>query len=89
MPSDFQLYQNYPNPFNLRTEIVFDLPRSTAVTLVVYNLLGRPVATLARGDFSAGSHKAAFDGALLPSGVYWYRLEAGGYSFARKMILLK
>jgi subtilisin family serine protease len=89
MPSGFALHQNYPNPFNPTTIISFDLPKSGAVSLNVYNALGELVQTLVGGQLSAGKHGVSFDGSRLSSGVYFYRLQAGGSVFIKKMLLLK
>lgn len=72
----FELFQNYPNPFNSGTQVRYQVPAVSTVTLVVYDVLGRRVATLAEGRISAGSHVAEFDGTGLASGVYLCRLEA-------------
>ena len=87
--SDFQLRPNYPNPFNPATEIMFDLPRTTHVTLKVFDLLGREVATLTNGTMQAGEHRTTFDASKLPSGIYIYRLQSGMETQSRKMVLLK
>ncbi len=89
MPSGFALHQNYPNPFNPTTIISFDLPKSGAVSLNVYNALGELVQTLVGGQLSAGKHGVSFDGSRLSSGVYFYRLQTAGSVFTRKMLLLK
>lgn len=89
VPEGFTLAQNYPNPFNPATRIGFHLPQAQHVTLTVYDLLGRPVATLAEGFKPAGPHEAVFDARRLPSGVYIYRLEAERLSQAKVMTLLK
>lgn len=89
LPQVLALEQNYPNPFNPTTGIRFELPSSQFVNLAVYDLLGRRVAMLVNEDMSAGSHFVNFDAAALSSGVYVYRLEAGGQVLTRKMTLLK
>ena len=94
VPTGYTLMQNYPNPFNPTTQIAFTLPRAQKVTLSVYNILGQRVATLVDGMVVAGTHVVTWNardnfGIELPSGVYFYRLQAGGYSEARKMVLLK
>ena len=87
LPESFVLYQNYPNPFNPGTVIRFELPVSGFVSGVVYDVLGGRVAVLASGVMSAGRHVVSFDGTGLPSGVYLFRLEAGGFSKVVKMVL--
>jgi len=89
LPTTIVLHQNYPNPFNASTRIAFDLPRAGLMTLKVYDLLGREVATLVDGVRAAGQHTALFDGSRLASGIYFYRLEAGAMHEVRKMVLLK
>ncbi len=86
---DFLLDQNYPNPFNPTTGIRVQLSGDREMRLVVYDLLGREVAVLANGRYLAGEHTFTFDGGNLSSGVYFYRLTAGGYTAVRKMILSK
>jgi hypothetical protein len=89
LPAAFELQQNFPNPFNPSTEIRFSLPRSSQVTLRVYDLLGREVATLVQGPLPAGMHEVTLDASSLPSGIYFYRLNAGNLAQIRKMMLLK
>ncbi len=90
LPERFLLYQNYPNPFNPVTTLQFDLRRHLKVTLKVFNVLGQEVATLLQNaPLSAGTHKIAFDGAHLPSGVYIYTLVSDGFAASQKMVLLK
>ncbi len=94
VPATFSLLQNYPNPFNPETVIRFDLASQEYVSLKVYDLLGREVATLVEGKMPPGRHQAIWNrtqnpGQSLASGVYLYRLLAGGFSAARTMLLLK
>lgn len=89
VPAVYALRQNYPNPFNPATKISFDLPEKSAVKLTVYDLLGRRVAVLAEGVTEAGTHEVEFDASALPSGLYFYRLDAGTFSDTKKMVLLK
>jgi hypothetical protein len=86
-PAAFVLDPNYPNPFNPVTSISFSLPQAGQVRLTVFDLLGRAVAVLADGEAGSGVHRVAFNGAGLPSGVYFYRLESAGRVIARKMVL--
>lgn len=94
LPTEFVLAQNRPNPFNPSTEISFSLPKPAEVTLVIYNVLGESVVTLAEGQRAAGTHAVRWDGRdkngrAVASGVYFYRLDAGEFSATRKMVLLK
>jgi hypothetical protein len=88
IPREFRMSQNYPNPFNPGTTIRFELPYRSHVVLTVFNALGQEVATLVRGEKSAGRHEAHFDGSRLSSGVYFYRLQAGAYVETRKLLLI-
>ncbi|MBI1803971.1 MAG: T9SS type A sorting domain-containing protein, partial [Ignavibacteriae bacterium] len=83
----FALNANYPNPFNPSTLISYNLPEESNAHLVVYNLLGQQVATLVNEVQSEGAHSVTFDASNLPSGVYYYRLEAAGLSQVQKMLL--
>jgi hypothetical protein len=89
LPERFALHEPYPNPFNPTTELRFDLPKSGTVTLRVYDLLGREVATLVDGWREAGIHTATFDGRALSSGLYIARLASGSQVQARKLMLVK
>ena len=89
LPRSYELYQNYPNPFNPSTAIKFDLPKTSQVTLKIYNILGEEVSTLVSGQLLSGYYRYEWDGSGLASGVYLYRLEAGDYVEVRKMILMK
>ena len=89
LPQGFQLEQNYPNPFNPTTTIGYQLPKVSRVSLKVYDLLGREVATLVDGRQSAGSHVVGFNADELPSGVYFYSITADALHQARKMVLVK
>ncbi len=89
IPSEIKLHQNYPNPFNPSTHIPFELNRATPVTLNIYNMLGQKIATLVNDTFTAGNHTISWDASELASGIYFYRLEAGGVVQTRKLMLLK
>jgi len=86
---DFKLEQNYPNPFNPTTNLEFRISDGGFVSLKVYDVLGNEITTLINNELSSGIHKVEFDGTVLPSGTYFYRLDAGRYSETKKMVLLK
>lgn len=88
-PRAISLGQNYPNPFNPTTNINFTLPENADVRLDVFNVLGQRVATLANGTFSSGTHTVQFDASRLSSGVYLYRLQSGGMTISKSMMLVK
>jgi PKD repeat protein len=88
-PSKFGLMQNYPNPFNPKTVIGYELPVMSAVSLKVYDILGREVRTLKDGQESAGTKSLTFDATELPGGVYFYQMRAGSYTATKKLVLLK
>jgi hypothetical protein len=88
-PDGFALLGCYPNPFNPETTIRFNLPQAAPVTLRVFDLRGSQVAELVNGWRAEGQHEVTFNGAALPSGVYFYKLQAGGQVFSEKMLLLK
>jgi hypothetical protein len=85
----YRLGQNFPNPFNPETTITFTLPSRTAVSLAVYDILGRRIATLVEGSLPAGLHAAVWDGNACASGVYFYRLLAPGFAQTKKMLMLR
>jgi hypothetical protein len=87
--SDFALEQNYPNPFNPVTTIAFSLAERSLVKLAVYDLTGREVARLLNEERDAGNHAVTFDAGTLPTGVYFYQLQAGSFAAVRKLILMK
>jgi len=88
-PLSLSLAQNWPNPFNPSTTISYQLPGSSSVRLVVYDLVGREVATLVNEVESAGTHMVKFDGSNLASGTYVYRIEAGNFVATKKLTLVK
>lgn len=89
LPSEFGLSQNYPNPFNPGTVIAYSLPEAGYVTLKVFNALGQEVSTLVNGIVEAGNHNVEFNAVGMSSGIYYYRLDAGGLTLMKKMMLLK
>ena len=89
LPKRLVLHQNYPNPFNPRTVIRFELPGESFVTLRVINLLGQEVATLVDEKRTAGEYDVRFDASGLSSGVYFYRMQAGGFVETKKLLLMR
>jgi hypothetical protein len=89
IPQSPTLEQNYPNPFNPATVIKYSVPKSDIVTLKVYNMLGQEVATLVNQQQQAGNYNINFNATRLASGVYMYRIQTGGFSLTKKMILIK
>lgn len=89
IPNQIVLFQNYPNPFNSTTTICFNLPKSSFVTLKVYNLLGENIETLISCQRSAGEYEVRWNAKGLSSGIYFYRLESGEFIETKKFILQK
>jgi len=89
IPETIMLFQNYPNPFNPTTTIRYVLPHYSHVQLFVFNTLGQQVATLVNVEVEAGYHAVMFNAEGLASGVYFYRLQGGGYTQVRKMLLVR
>jgi hypothetical protein len=90
IPQTFELYQNFPNPFNPVTKIKYDIPKTSKVKLIIYDILGREVITLINNEFKeAGRYIAEFNAGSFASGVYFYRIEMGDYTICKKLVLLK
>ena len=89
LPKEIALLQNYPNPFNPTSIIQFALPAASKVVLKIYNPLGQLVKTLLDQGESAGMKSVTFDAGPLPTGVYFYRLQAGSFVDVKKMILTR
>lgn len=89
VPATYYLGLNYPNPFNSSTRIAFGLPTAGKVSVKVYDLAGRVIATLAEGDLSAGNHLTLWNADSAPAGLYLVKMEAGSFSDTRKVTLLK
>ncbi len=85
----YQLFQNYPNPFNPSTKISYSIPNQSPVSLKIYDVLGNEVGVLVNEEKSVGSYSVEFDGNNLSSGLYLYKIQAGGFVETKKMILLK
>lgn len=88
-PQEFTLFQNYPNPFNPSTTIRFGISKSSHVSLKVYDLLGQEIETLVNEKLSAGEFVVNWNAGGHPSGVYFYRIQAGDFVLTKKTILLK
>lgn len=89
LPGEYSLGQNYPNPFNPTTQIEYSIPERGFVTLKVYDILGKEVATLFNGEQPSGKYKVNFNGIGLSSGVYLYELKAGNFTITKKLVLMK
>ena len=89
LPNQFALFQNYPNPFNPSTIISYEIPKHSFVTLKIFDILGREIATLVNEEKQIGKYSLKFDASNLSSGIYFYRITAGNFSSVKKMILIK
>jgi len=89
IPGEFRLHQNYPNPFNPSTTITYSLSKAAHVSLKVYNLLGREIATLADQTMPAGTHQVIWNADGAAAGLYFYKMSAGSHSELKKMLLLQ
>jgi len=83
------LSNNYPNPFNPSTKINYQIPELSFVTLRVYDVLGNEIAALVKGEKPAGSYEVEFNASSIPSGIYFYKLQAGSFVETKKMVLMK
>ena len=88
-PSSFSLHQNYPNPFNPSTNISFSVSELRNVSLKIYDILGKEVSTLVNENLAPGSYSVTFNASSLPSGMYFYKLQAGDFTSVKKMTLIK
>ena len=88
-PNQLSLSQNYPNPFNPTTTIKYTLNKPSHVVLRIYNLAGQELETLVNSSQAEGEHKVVWQPNGLPSGVYFYRLQSGEFSEAKKTVLQK
>jgi hypothetical protein len=88
-PLTFVLAQNYPNPFNPSTNIKYSVAKTGSVKLAVYNLVGEEVNVLVSGQVNAGFYEIVFDASSLPSGIYFYKLQAGSFVETKKMVIIK
>ncbi len=88
-PASYSLGQNYPNPFNPSTTIDYSLAEHGSITIKVYNLIGKEMATLVNEEKPAGNYSVKFDASSLSSGVYFYTMKSGNFTQTRKFILMK
>ena len=89
IPSKHMLRQNYPNPFNPMTNVKFSIVKAGDVKIVVYDVMGREVQTLVNERLGAGTYEVKFDGSMLTSGVYFYKMVTDGFTETKRMILIK
>jgi len=89
VPRQFMLRQNYPNPFNPSTTFAFSIPKKSFVSLKVYDVIGREVATVVSEQLNEGNYTQQWNASGLSSGVYFYRIQAGNFVETKKLILLK
>lgn len=89
VPEAYKLGQNYPNPFNPSTTISFSIPKNQIVTLKVYDILGKEVATLVNSELNAGQYNVNLNATNLGSGIYFYTIKAGDFTETKKMMLVK
>ncbi len=89
VPTDFELCKNYPNPFNPGTTITYTIPMTEFVSITVYDMLGKEVTILVDGKKPAGHYRVDFNASGLPSGMYFYTLQAGAYRSTKKMLLFR
>jgi hypothetical protein len=88
-PAKFEMSQNYPNPFNPATKVKFDVPKTSLVKIVVYDITGKVITHLVNKTMEAGRYEVSWNGAVFSSGVYFYKIEADNFTKVMKMILIK
>ncbi len=89
VPTKYELHQNFPNPFNPSTSIRFDLPKSSFVSIVIYDMTGRQVTELVNTNLNAGAYQYDFNASSLSSGIYYYRINANSFTDTKRMMLIK
>jgi photosystem II stability/assembly factor-like uncharacterized protein len=89
LADNFSLFQNFPNPFNPSTNINYSVPKTSIVTIKVYNILGKELTTLVNEEKSAGNYSVKFNGKQLSSGIYFYKMQAGNFVETKKLVLMK
>jgi hypothetical protein len=89
LPTEFKLHNNFPNPFNPKTKIRFDIPKESNVKLIIYDVLGKEIATLANHKLAPGKFEVEWDASSFSSGIYFYKLDAEKYIDVKKLVLIK
>ena len=89
VPNEFSLSQNYPNPFNPTTNFEFQIAKSGFVNLTIYDVMGREIESLVKGDLKPGTYEADWNASNFPSGIYFYTLRTTGYTETKRMVLIK
>lgn len=89
IPTEYALFQNYPNPFNPITTIKYSVPQSSLISIIIFDVLGKNVATILNEYKPAGSYSVEFDGNKLASGIYFYQMRAGNFIDTKKLLLIK
>jgi hypothetical protein len=89
IPDNFELKQNFPNPFNAITTIYYGLPNESSAEILIFDILGKTVMRFSKGKQPAGYHSVKFDATALPSGIYFYIIQAGSFVETKKMVLMK
>ena len=89
LPNEYKLLQNYPNPFNPLTRIRYSIPLSSNVLIRVFDILGNKIETLVNEQKPVGTYEITWYAKYLPSGIYFYRLQAGSFVETKKMVLLR
>ena len=88
-PTDYHISNNYPNPFNPSTKIKYSLPQTSNVVIKVFDILGNEIETLVNEEKQTGTYEITWYTENLPSGIYFYRIQAGNFIETKKMLLLK
>ena len=89
LPPRYGIDQNYPNPFNPTSTIKYTLPKESHITFIIYDILGREIATLVNETQEAGYKSVQFNASNLASGIYFYRLQAGAFTETKKLLLIR
>ena len=89
IPTEYKLYNNYPNPLNPSTNIKYQIPNSKFTTIKIFDILGKEIEILVNEKQSPGIYEVTFDGSNLPSGIYYYTIQAGDFTDTKKMVLIK